>query len=119
MAYGDGCFKSPAINGISGTSIWEFADPETSPAYTDKELLESSPNEIKLKAFIDEGMSEESIQKFIDQKDKELVGSMSSQGTTPRQVTDLLASLSDLTTASGDKGTPVTLIKNYFNKYCD
>ena len=114
MGYGDGCFKSPAINGISGTSIWEFADPETSPAYTDKELLESSPNEIKLKAFIDEGMSEESIQKFIDQKDKELVGSMSSQGTTPRQYKDLLASLMDLTSGSGERATPIVLVKNYF-----
>lgn len=114
MGYGDGCFKSPAISGIPGTSIWEFADPETSPAYTDKELLESSPNEIKLKAFIDGGMSEESILKFIDQKDKNLVGSMSSQGTTPRQYKDLLASLMDLTSGSGDRATPIVLIQNYF-----
>ena len=114
MGYGDGCFKSPAISGVPGTSIWEFADPETSPAYTDKELLESSPNEIKLKAFIDGGMSEESILKFIDQKDKNLVGSMSSQGTTPRQYKDLLASLMDLTSGSGDRATPIVLIQNYF-----
>ena len=114
MGYGDGCFKSPAISDIPGTSIWEFADPETSPAYTDKELLESSPNEIKLKAFIDGGMSEESILKFIDQKDKNLVGSMSSQGTTPRQYKDLLASLMDLTSGSGDRATPIVLIQNYF-----
>ena len=114
MGYGDGCFKSPAISGIPGTSIWEFADPETSPAYTDKELLESSPNEIKLKAFIDGGMSEESILKFIDQKDKNLVGSMSSQGTTPRPYKDLLASLMDLTSGSGDRATPIVLIQNYF-----
>lgn len=114
MGYGDGCFKSPAICGVPGTSIWEFADPETSPAYTDKELLESSPNEIKLKAFIDGGMSEESILKFIDQKDKNLVGSMSSQGTTPRQYKDLLASLMDLTSGSGDRATPIVLIQNYF-----
>ena len=114
MGYGDGCFKSPAISGVPGTSIWEFADPETSPAYTDKELLESSPNEIKLKAFIDGGMSEESIQKFIDQKDKKLVGSMSSQGTTPRQYKDLLASLMDLTSGSGERATPIVLVKNYF-----
>jgi len=114
MGYGDGCFKSPAISGVPGTSIWEFADPETSPAYTDKELLESSPNEIKLKAFIDGGMSEESIQKFIDQKDKKLVGSMSSQGTTPRQYKDLLVSLMDLTSGSGDRATPIVLIQNYF-----
>lgn len=114
MGYGDGCFKSPAISGVPGTSIWEFADPETSPAYTDKELLESSPNEIKLKAFIDGGMSEESILKFIGQKDKNLVGSMSSQGTTPRQYKDLLASLMDLTSGSGDRATPIVLIQNYF-----
>ena len=114
MGYGDGCFKSPAISGSPGTSIWEFADPETSPAYTDKELLESSPNEIKLKAFLDGGMSEESILKFIDQKDKNLVGSMSSQGTTPRQYKDLLASLMDLTSGSGDRATPIVLIQNYF-----
>ena len=114
MGYGDGCFKSPAISGIPGTSIWEFADPETSPAYTDKELLESSPNEIKLKAFIDGGMSEESILKFIDQKDKNLVGSMSSQGTTPRKYKDLLASLMDLTSGSGERATPIVLVKNYF-----
>ena len=114
MGYGDGCFKSPAISGVPGTSIWEFADPETSPAYTDKELLESSPNEIKLKAFIDGGMSEESILKFIDQKDKNLVGSMTSQGTTPRLYRDLLVSLMDLTSGSGDRATPIVLIQNYF-----
>ena len=113
MGYGDGCFKSPAISGIPGTSIWEFADPETSPAYTDKELLESSPNEIKLKAFIDDGTSEEEINKLIKEK-KNLIGSMSSQGTTPRQYKDLLASLMDLTSGSGDRATPIVLIQNYF-----
>lgn len=113
MGYGDGCFKSPAISGVSGTSIWEFADPETSPAYTDKELLESSPNEIKLKAFIDGGTSEEEINKLIKEK-KNLIGSMTSQGTTPRQYKDLLASLMDLTSGSGDRATPIVLIQNYF-----
>lgn len=113
MGYGDGCFKSPAISGIPGTSIWEFADPETSPAYTDKELLESSPNEIKLKAFIDDGTSEEEINKLIKEK-KNLVGSMTSQGTTPRLYRDLLASLMDLTSGSGDRATPIVLIQNYF-----
>ena len=107
-AYGDGCFKDP----VGG--IWEFADPVSMPAYTDKELIESTPNEIKLKAFIDGGMSEESIQKLIDQKNKDLVGSMSSQGTTPRLYRDLLASLMDLTSGSGDRATPIVLIQNYF-----
>ena len=111
MGYGDGCFKSPAISGIPGTSIWEFADPETSPAYTDKELLESSPNEIKLKAFIDDGTSEEEINKLIKEK-KNLIGSMTSQGTTPRLYRDLLASLMDLTSGSGDRATPIVLIQN-------
>ncbi len=106
--YGDGCFKDP----VGG--IWEFADPVSMPAYTDKELIESTPNEIKLKAFIDGGMSEESIQKLIDQKNKDLVGSMSSQGTTPRLYRDLLASLMDLTSGSGDRATPIVLIQNYF-----
>ena len=113
MGYGDGCFKSPAISGIPGTSIWEFADPETSPAYTNKELLESSPNEIKLKAFIDDGISEEEINKLIKEK-KNLIGSMTSQGTTPRLYRDLLASLMDLTSGSGDRATPIVLIQNYF-----
>ena len=106
--YGDGCFKDP----VGG--IWEFADPITMPAYTDKELMESTPNEIKLKAFIDQGISEESIQKLIDQKDKKLIGSMASQGTTPRLFRDLLASLMDLTSGSGDRATPIILIQNYF-----
>jgi len=105
--YGDGCFKDP----VGG--IWEFADPITMPGYTDKELIESTPNEIKLKAFIDEGTSEEEIKKLIQQK-KDLVGSMTSQGTTPRLYRDLLASLMDLTSGSGDRATPIILIQNYF-----
>lgn len=106
-SYGDGCFKDP----VGG--IWEFADPVTMPAYTDKELIESTPNEIKLKAFIDDGTSEEEINKLIKEK-KDLKGSMTSQGTTPRLYRDLLASLMDLTSGSGDRATPIVLIQNYF-----
>ena len=106
-SYGDGCFKDP----VGG--IWEFADPVTMPAYTDKELIESTPNEIKLKAFIDDGTSEEEINKLIKEK-KNLVGSMTSQGTTPRLYRDLLASLMDLTSGSGDRATPIVLVQNYF-----
>ena len=106
-SYGDGCFKDP----VGG--IWEFADPVTMPAYTDKELIESTPNEIKLKAFIDDGTSEEEINKLIKEK-KNLIGSMTSQGTTPRLYRDLLASLMDLTSGSGDRATPIVLIQNYF-----
>ena len=106
-SYGDGCFKDP----VGG--IWEFADPVTMPAYTDKELIESTPNEIKLKAFIDDGISEEEINRLIKEK-KNLVGSMTSQGTTPRLYRDLLASLMDLTSGSGDRATPIVLIQNYF-----
>lgn len=105
--YGDGCFKDP----IGG--IWEFADPVTMPAYTDWELIESTPNEIKLKAYIDEGKTQEEIDQIIKEK-QDLVGSMSSQGTTPRIIRDLLASLMDLTSGSGDRGTPIILVKNYF-----
>ena len=106
-SYGDGCFKDP----VGG--IWEFADPVTMPAYTDKELIESTPNEIKLKAFIDDGTSEEEINKLIKEK-KNLIGSMTSQGTTPRLYRDLLASLMDLTSGSGDRATPIVLVQNYF-----
>lgn len=106
-SYGDGCFKDP----VGG--IWEFADPVTMPAYTDKELIESTPNEIKLKAFIDDGTSEEEINRLIKEK-KDLKGSMTSQGTTPRLYRDLLASLMDLTSGSGDRATPIVLIQNYF-----
>ena len=106
-SYGDGCFKDP----VGG--IWEFADPVTMPAYTDKELIESTPNEIKLKAFIDDGTSAEEINRLIKEK-KNLVGSMTSQGTTPRLYRDLLASLMDLTSGSGDRATPIVLVQNYF-----
>ena len=106
-SYGDGCFKDP----VGG--IWEFADPVTMPGYTDKEIIESTPNEIKLKEFIDDGTSEEEINRLIKEK-KNLVGSMTSQGTTPRLYRDLLASLMDLTSGSGDRATPIVLIQNYF-----
>lgn len=109
--YGDGCFKDP----IGG--IWEFADPVTMPAYTDEPLMESSPNEVKLKAVIDEGATDADVKKIIDEKAVDLRGNMISQGTTPRRYMDLLASLMDLTSGSGDKGTPVVLIKNYFSNY--
>lgn len=116
MIYGDGCFKDP----IGG--IWEFADPVTSPAYTSG--LRGSPNEIKLKAFADDKFANLSgdrltsaIKNEIKSKDKNLVGNMQSQGTTPRRYVDLLASLMDLTSGSGDKGTPVVVVKNYFKNY--
>ena len=116
MVYGDGAFKDPV------GKIWELADPVVSPAYTSG--LEGSPNEIKLKYFsenkfkdlngkeLDEAMREE-----IKAKDKELKGSMATQGTTPRRYTDLLGSLCDLTSGSGDKGTPVVLVQRYFTNY--
>ena len=122
MVYGDGCFKDPVAK------IWEFADPVTSPAYTAG--LEGSPNELKLKAYADDRFKELSgkelenaIKARIRHKDWEvtqlgtLKGSMSSQGTTPRRYVDLLASLMDLTSGSGDKGTPVVLVRNYFKNY--
>jgi len=116
--YGDGCFKDP----VGG--IWEFADPVTMPAYTNPEIIESTPNEIKLKAYLDDNFKDktgdelaECVKNAIKEKKSNLVGNMASQGTTPRKYRDLLASLMDLTSGSGDKGTPVILIKNYFTNY--
>lgn len=116
MIYGDGAFKDPVAK------IWELADPVVSPAYT--EGLEGSPNEIKLKYLSDNKFSNlkgeelnEAIKTEIRKKESELKGSMVSQGTTPRRYTDLIGSLCDLTSGSGDKGTPVILIKNYFKNY--
>ncbi len=116
MIYGDGAFKDPV------GKIWELADPVVSPAYT--EGLEGSPNEIKLKYLSDNKFSNlrgdelnEAIKTEIKRKESELKGSMVSQGTTPRRYTDLIGSLCDLTSGSGDKGTPVILIKNYFKNY--
>ncbi len=118
MVYGDGAFKDP----VGG--IWELADPVCSPAYTAG--LAGKPNEIKLKYIADNDIAnlsgEEAVaamKQIIKQKDSDLVGSIKSQGTTPRQLTDLLGSLADLTSGSGDKGTPIILIQNYFKNYAD
>lgn len=118
MVYGDGCFKDP----VGG--IWEFADPVVSPAYTDG--LEGTPNEIKIKNFADDKYKDlsgetlsEAIKQEISNKDKDLKGNMASQGTTPRRYTDLLGSLMDLTSGSGDKGTPVVYVKRYFDNYAN
>ena len=114
MIYGDGAFKDP----VGG--IWELADPVVSPAYT--KGLEGTPNEIKLKYVADTQLKningEEAVKQMkelIKQKDSQLVGKMVSQGTTPRKITDLLGSLCDLTSGSGDKGTPLILIQGYFD----
>ena len=116
MVYGDGCFKDP----VGG--IWEFADPVTSPAYT--KGLEGTSNELKLKNIADEKYAnlngkelEEAIKEDIQNKDNNLKGNMTSQGTTPRRYVDLLASLMDLTSGSGDKGTPIVYVKRYFENY--
>lgn len=116
MIFGDGAFKDPI------GKIWELADPVVSPAYT--KGLEGSPNEIKLKYFSEnkfKGLSGEelnsAIKEEIKHKEKELKGQMATQGTTPRRYTDLLGSLCDLTSGSGDKGTPVVYIKGYFKNY--
>jgi len=114
MVYGDGAFKDPV------GKIWELADPVVSPAYT--EGLRGTPNELKLKYLADNDYKnlsgdalKEAIKGSIRGKGSDLKGSMASQGTTPRQLTDLLGSLSDLTSGSGDKGTPVILIQGYFD----
>ena len=119
MIYGDGCFKSPSHKGVS---IWEFADPVVSPAYTDG--LVGTPNEIKIKAFADDEFAKlsgdeltEAVKAKIRTKESNLVGNMASQGTTPRCYVDLLGSLMDLTSGSGDKGTPIVVVQNYFNNY--
>ena len=116
MVYGDGAFKDP----VGG--IWELADPVVSPAYTSG--LEGTPNEIKLKYVSDNKFPDlrgeelaEAIKNEIKSKDDNLVGNMASQGTTPRRFTDLIGSLCDLTSGSGDKGTPVVFIQGYFDNY--
>ncbi len=116
MIYGDGAFKDPQ------GKIWELADPCVSPAYTDG--LKGTPNELKLKYLADNDFKDlsgealkEAIEKSIKEKDGDLVGNMAAQGTTPRQLTDLIGSLCDLTSGSGDKGTPVVLIQGYFDNY--
>ena len=116
MVYGDGAFKDPV------GKIWELADPVVSPAYTDG--LEGTPNEVKLKYLADNNFADlkgeelrTAIEEYIKNKGADLVGSMESQGTTPRRLTDLIGSLCDLTSGSGDKGTPVVFIQGYFNNY--
>ena len=116
LVYGDGCFHSPAINNVFGSSIWEFADPVTVPGCTHG-ILDGSPNEGKLKAIIDSSASDAEVRKLVGMnKDRDLVGKMASMGTTPRRYTDLLASLMDLTSGSGDRATPVVLVQNYFKQ---
>ncbi len=116
MVYGDGAFKDPQ------GKIWELADPCVSPAYTDG--LVGTPNELKLKYLADNDFKDlsgealrDAISKRIREKNDNLVGNMASQGTTPRQLTDLIGSLCDLTSGSGDKGTPVVLVQGYFDNY--
>lgn len=116
MVYGDGAFKDPK------GKIWELADPVVSPAFTDG--LIGTPNELKLKYLADNDFKDlsgealkEAISASIRAKDSNLVGNMASQGTTPRQLTDLIGSLCDLTSGSGDKGTPVVLVQGYFDNY--
>ena len=116
MVYGDGAFKDPV------GKIWELADPVVAPFYTSGLL--GQPNEIKLKYLADNDFAnlqgeelKEAIKNSIKQKDSNLVGQMASQGTTPRQLTDLIGSLCDLTSGSGDKGTPIILIQGYFDNY--
>ncbi|MBO7177510.1 MAG: coenzyme F420-0:L-glutamate ligase [Clostridia bacterium] len=116
MVYGDGAFKDPV------GKIWELADPVVAPAYT--KGLEGTPNELKLKYLADNDFAnlsgdelKEAIKNKITEKDDNLVGNMASEGTTPRRLTDLIGSLCDLTSGSGDKGTPIVFIQGYFDNY--
>ena len=116
MIYGDGAFKDPV------GKIWELADPVVSPAFTDG--LNGQPNEVKLKYLADNDIKhlsgkelKDAISDYIRHKDGDLVGKMASQGTTPRRLTDLIGSLCDLTSGSGDKGTPIVWIQGYFDNY--
>ena len=116
MVYGDGAFKDPV------GKIWELADPVVSPAYTMG--LEGTPNELKLKYLADNDFASlsgealrDAIKQEIQKKDGNLVGKMVSEGTTPRRLTDLIGSLCDLTSGSGDKGTPIVYIQGYFDNY--
>ncbi|MBQ3554464.1 MAG: coenzyme F420-0:L-glutamate ligase [Clostridia bacterium] len=118
MVYGDGAFKDPA------GKIWELADPVVSPAYT--KGLEGTPNELKLKYLADNDFADlkgeelkKAIEAAIREKGNDLVGNMASQGTTPRRLTDLIGSLCDLTSGSGDKGTPIVLVQGYFDNLTD
>ncbi|MGL4483843.1 MAG: coenzyme F420-0:L-glutamate ligase [Anaerovoracaceae bacterium] len=116
MVYGDGAFKDPV------GKIWELADPVVSPGYT--KGLEGTPNEVKIKYLADNNFSDlegeelkKAISKYIEDKDEDLTGNMVAQGTTPRRLTDLIGSLCDLTSGSGDKGTPIIFIQGYFDNY--
>ena len=116
MVYGDGAFKDPV------GKIWELADPVDSPGYTDG--LEGQPSEVNLKYLADNNFAhltgealKEAIREYIRHKDADLTGRMESQGTTPRRLTDLIGSLCDLTSGSGDKGTPIVYIQGYFDNY--
>jgi len=118
MIYGDGAFKDPM------GKIWELADPVVSPAYT--RGLEGQPREIKLKYIADNNFAhlkgeelEAAVSEYIKNKGEDLVGKEISQGTTPRRLTDLIGSLCDLTSGSGDKGTPIVLVQGYFDNYTD
>ncbi len=118
MVYGDGAFRDPV------GKIWELADPVVSPAYT--KGLEGTPNELKLKYLADNDFADlkgeelkKAIETAIREKDNDLVGNMASQGTTPRRLTDLIGSLCDLTSGSGDKGTPIVLVQGYFDNLTD
>ena len=118
MVYGDGAFKDPV------GKIWELADPVVSPAYTSG--LAGTPNEIKLKYVSDNKFADlrgeelkEAIKEEIRNKEKDLKGQMITQGTTPRRITDLIGSLCDLTSGSGDKGTPVVFVQGYFDNLAD
>jgi len=116
MIYGDGAFKDPV------GKIWELADPVVSPAFTSG--LVGTPNEVKLKYLADNNFADlrgeelqQAISQYINNKESDLVGAMEAQGTTPRKLTDLIGSLSDLTSGSGDKGTPIVFIQGYFDNY--
>lgn len=118
MVYGDGAFKDPR------GKIWELADPVVSPAYTDG--LVGRPNELKIKYLADSDFKDlsgeelaKAIRESVKAKDNDLVGNMASEGTTPRQLTDLIGSLCDLTSGSGDKGTPVILVQGYFDNFAN
>ena len=118
MIYGDGAFKDPV------GKIWELADPVVGAGYT--EGLNGLPNEVKLKYLADNDFADlsgealaDAIRQRIKEKDADLKGNMVSEGTTPRRLTDLIGSLCDLTSGSGDKGTPIVLVQNYFNNYAN
>ncbi|WZU00678.1 coenzyme F420-0:L-glutamate ligase [Erysipelothrix sp. D19-032] len=118
MVYGDGAFKDPM------GKIWELADPTVAPAYT--KGLEGTPNELKLKYLADNDFKDltgealkEAIEASIKEKGDDLVGQMVAQGTTPRRIVDLVGSLCDLTSGSGDKGTPIVFVQGYFDNLSD